>query len=302
MAEDKKPSFDLPTLLRLGDLDIRRIAAEKQLLTVRDYFDLLSRFIDIAPKITKALTRIADLQSTEKDFVQLAEEKTLLEELGYNKLVPVIDGIISAGEKGDMETAADYAKQSVGDFNRLYTRTESAIRTGVSETPASTTDSGDAAFNIMSYSPDYGKTAGGKPLKEVVQQVDSAEANRKMRILAVDDSPSTLKTIIASLKDQYKVFTLSNPTQVKRFLQQVTPELFLLDYKMPELNGFELVPIIRSFEEHKDTPIIFLTSLGTKGNISVAAMLGACDFVVKPFDSYTLHDKIAKHIVRKKLF
>jgi len=76
----------------------------------------------------------------------------------------------------------------------------------------------------------------------------------------------------------------------------------LLDYKMPELNGFELVPIIRSFEEHKDTPIIFLTSMGTKGNISVAAMLGAVDFVVKPFDSDTLHEKIAKHIVKKNLF
>jgi len=302
MTEDKKPSFDLPTLLRLGDLDIRRIAAEKQLLTVRDYFDLLSRFIDTAPKITKALTRIAGLESDEKDFVRLAEEKTLLEELGYIKLIPVIDGILSAGEKSDMEAAADCAKQGVSDLNRLYTRTESAIRTGVSENPASTTDAGDAAFNIMSYSPDYGVTAGGQPLKEVVQQVDNAEATRKMRILAVDDSPSTLKTIISSLKDRYKVFTLSNPTQVKRFLQQVTPELFLLDYKMPELNGFELVPIIRSFEEHKDTPIIFLTSLGTKGNISVAAMLGAVDFVVKPFDSDTLHEKIAKHIVKKNLF
>jgi len=302
MAENKKPSFDLPTLLRLGDLDIRRIAAEKQLLTVRDYFDLLSRFVDTAPKISKALTRIAGLESNEKDFVHLAEEKILLEELGYNKIIPVIDSILGAGEKGDMEFAADCAKQSVNDFNKIYTRTESAVRTGVSEHPASTTDSGDAAFNIMAYSPDYGVTAGGQPLHEIVQQVDSAEATRKMRILAVDDSPSTLKTIISSLKDQYKVFTLSNPTQVKRFLQQVTPELFLLDYKMPELNGFELVPIIRSFEEHKDTPIIFLTSLGTKGNISVAAMLGAVDFVVKPFDSDTLHEKIAKHIVRKKLF
>jgi putative two-component system response regulator len=111
-----------------------------------------------------------------------------------------------------------------------------------------------------------------------------------------------LKTIISTLKDQYKVFTLSDSTQVERFLQQVTPELFLLDYKMPNINGFELVPIIRSFEEHKDTPIIFLTSMGTNDNVAAAAMLGACDFLVKPFEPYTLHDKIAKHIVRKKSF
>jgi len=76
----------------------------------------------------------------------------------------------------------------------------------------------------------------------------------------------------------------------------------LLDYKMPDLNGFELVPIIRSFEEHKDTPIIFLTSMGTTEHVSAAAMLGASDFLVKPFEPYTLQDKIAKHIVRKKSF
>ena len=301
MSDEKRLNFDFPTLLRLGDLDIRRIALEKQSLTVKDYFGLLSKFIDVAPKVTEALARISHLEAGRNDFVLLAETKGLLEELGYIKLIPVIDGILSAGEKGNMEFAADCAKRSISDFNKLYTRTETAIRTSAAEDPANAADSTDASF-FMSYSRNYGVTARGQPLREVLQQVDSAEATRKMRILAVDDSPSMLKTIISTLKDQYKVFTLSNPAQVERFLQQVTPELFLLDYKMPEISGFELVPIIRSFEEHKETPIIFLTSLGTKDNISAAAMLGACDFVVKPFDSYTLQDKIAKHIVRKKSF
>jgi len=301
MSDDKRLNFDLPTLLKLGDLDIRRIAAEKQSLTVKDYFGLLSKFIDLAPEATEALARVARLDGNRKDFVLLAEMKTLLEELGYIKLIPVLDGILSAGEKGNVEFAADCAKRSISDFNKLHTRTETAIKTGISEDPANAIDTTDASF-FMSYSRNYGVTARGQPLREVLQQVDSAEASRKMRILAVDDSPSMLKTIISTLKDQYKVFTLSNPTQVERFLQQVTPELFLLDYKMPDIDGFELVPIIRSFEEHKETPIIFLTSLGTKDNISAAAMLGACDFVVKPFDSYTLQDKIAKHIVRKKSF
>jgi len=302
MGDGKRLNFDIPTLLRLGDLDIRRIAAEKQSLTLKDYFGLLSKFIDLAPKATDALTEMSHLQGEKDEFKILAEMKVLLEELGYSKLIPVIGGILNAGEKGNMEFAADCAKRILSDFKRLHTRTETAIKTGLSEDPASAVDTNDALYSFMDYSRNYGVTARGLPLREVLHQVDSAEATRKMRILAVDDSPSTLKSIISTLKDQYKVFTLSNPTQVERFLQQITPELFLLDYKMPDLSGFELVPVIRSFEEHKDTPIIFLTSMGTKDHISTAAMLGAVDFLVKPFDSYTLHDKIAKHIVRKKSF
>ena len=88
---------------------------------------------------------------------------------------------------------------------------------------------------------------------------------------------------------------------VEKFLQQITPELFLLDYKMPELSGFDLIPIIRSFEAHKDTPIIFLTSMATAEYVTNAFALGACDYIVKPFQGKQLREKINKHIVRKKL-
>ena len=301
MADGLRLNFDFPTLLRLGDLDIRRIATEKQSLTVKDFFSLLSKFIDLAPLATDALTRIIHLQCERNDFLILAEMKVLLEDIGYIKLIPVIGGILSAGEKGNMEFAADCAKRVLTDFKRLHTRTETAIKTGTSE-DLSAMDTHDVIYSFMSYSRNYGVTARGLPLRDVLEQVDFEESTRKMRILAVDDSPTMLKSIISTLKDQYKVFTLSNPTQVERFLRQITPELFLLDYKMPDLNGFELVPIIRSFDEHKDTPIVFLTSMGTIDLVSTAAMLGACDFLVKPFDPYTLQDKIAKHIVRKKSF
>jgi len=301
MGDVKRKNFDIPTLLRLGDLDIRRVAAENTSLTVGKYFDLLSGFIDLAPAVTDTLNAMAGLNCDRDAFQNLAGMRILLENLGYTKLLPVIDGILSAGEKGNMEFVAGCAKRILPDFVRLYTRTETAIKSGITEI-SSNLDSNDLIYSYMSYSRNYGVTARGLPLIQVLEQVDSAEASRKMRVLAVDDSPIMLKNIASTLRDEYKVFTLSNSTQVERFLKQVSPELFLLDYKMPDINGFELVPIIRSFEEHKDTPIIFLTSMGTKDHISTAAMLGACDFVVKPFDSYTLHDKIAKHIVRKKSF
>ena len=126
------------------------------------------------------------------------------------------------------------------------------------------------------------------------------ETVRKPQILAVDDTQVILKTISLALGDDYYVFTLSDPMLVEKYLQQMKPDLILLDYKMPGLNGFDLVPIIRKFEEHKDTPIIFLTSMGTNDNILTAASLGASDFIVKPFKADVLREKVAKLIAQKK--
>jgi DNA-binding response OmpR family regulator len=118
----------------------------------------------------------------------------------------------------------------------------------------------------------------------------------KPAILAVDDSPDVLKMIHTLLRDTYKVYTLQKPETIRKFLQNTTPDLFLLDYKMPVLSGFELIPIIREFPAHKDTPIIFLTSERTVDNVTTAIGLGACDYILKPVKSDVLREKIAKHI------
>jgi len=129
---------------------------------------------------------------------------------------------------------------------------------------------------------------------------DIEKTTRKPQILAVDDTTVMLKTISLALSDDYDVFTLSDPMMVEKYLRQMKPDLILLDYKMPYLNGFELVPVIRKIEKHKDTPIIFLTSMGTNDHILTAASLGVSDFIVKPFKTEILREKIAKHIAPKK--
>jgi len=129
---------------------------------------------------------------------------------------------------------------------------------------------------------------------------DTEETARKPQILAVDDTPVMLRTISSALGGDYDVFTLTDPMMVEKYLRQMKPDLILLDYKMPGLNGFDLVPIIRKIEEHKDTPIIFLTSMGTNDHILTAASLGASDFIVKPFKAEILREKVAKLIAQKK--
>ena len=114
-------------------------------------------------------------------------------------------------------------------------------------------------------------------------------------ILAVDDNISTLKTISSFLQVKYKISTLPDPLKLEDLLKRVTPDLFLLDCLMPERSGFELIPIIRKYPEHEETPIIFLTSEATADNLSAVISSGAKDFLSKPINEEILNKKIALH-------
>ena len=116
-------------------------------------------------------------------------------------------------------------------------------------------------------------------------------------ILAVDDNPSELQTIHFFLNEKYTVYTLPDPGRINDLLKMISPDLILLDCQMPVIGGFDLVPVIRNIPRYEETPIIFVTALGSIDNISVAMHLGACDFVVKPIDEAVLKEKVALHLL-----
>ena len=134
-------------------------------------------------------------------------------------------------------------------------------------------------------------------IERIENQLDPAkrEANKPV-ILAVDDDSVVLQSIHYALREKYRVLTVSNPEGLKELLAQVSPDLFLLDYKMPSLTGFDLIPVIRSFPAHESKPIIILTSEGTADNVGTAIRLGACDFLVKPVNDVLLRKKISQHL------
>ena len=124
-------------------------------------------------------------------------------------------------------------------------------------------------------------------------------------VLTVDDSPTILKSVNALLRDKHTVYSLPDSSKIKDLLAMVTPDLFILDCNMPGLSGFDLVPIIRSYVEYTDTPIIFLTGDGTRDNLILAAQLGASDFLVKPIDEHMLREKVDNQlkdfIIRRRI-
>ena len=269
--------FSLVDLLRLGDLNTRLVAEEHKELTIGKYFEMLSKFLSIAPGASFAIKKFAVNDADAKNWKSIEIVIELFKELGCDRCRADLYAISSAYGNGDHRLAAFHARKTEEDFSEFHSQILSAKT--VKETDSL---------------PDMNST-----LSSCLKALYDEEANRKPLVLTVDDSPDILEAVSAILSGEYKVFKLPKPAMLENVLKKVNPELFLLDYQMPELSGFELIPIIRSFEEHKDTPIIFLTSEGTKDNVTAAIGFGACDFIVKPFKPDYLLEKVAKHIVRK---
>lgn len=137
---------------------------------------------------------------------------------------------------------------------------------------------------------------GEKPQNPFEELMGSEKETEKPVVLAVDDVALMLMTIQSALRDMCKVYMLTKPQEMESLLYRIKPDLFLLDHNMPGLSGFDLVPIIRNFPQHKETPIIFVTADGTHENMIKAAGCGACDFIVKPIKTALLRERVAKYV------
>lgn len=116
--------------------------------------------------------------------------------------------------------------------------------------------------------------------------------NNKTRILAVDDNAISLKAIDQALRDEYEVITVNSGERAIRYLLCERPDLILLDIQMAHKDGIETLKEIRSMKNGADIPVIMLTSKNDKETIIQSSRLGIDDYVLKPFDSKQLSERI----------
>lgn len=114
----------------------------------------------------------------------------------------------------------------------------------------------------------------------------------KKKIVAVDDSGIVLKMLIKVLGEKYDLHAFSGGRRALQFLRDRTPNLIILDIDMPEINGYEMLQMIKEREHLKNVPVIFLTSNNDKSHVVKAVAGGAKDYVVKPIDEEILMDKV----------
>lgn len=119
--------------------------------------------------------------------------------------------------------------------------------------------------------------------------------SNKLTILAVDDNTISLATIEQELKGSYEIVPLNSGVRALQYLKQKpAPDLILLDIQMAPKNGIETLREIREMEKCQGIPVIMLTSQSEKQTIVESSRLDINDYVLKPFKTQDLHDRIER--------
>ena len=103
------------------------------------------------------------------------------------------------------------------------------------------------------------------------------------RILVVDDEAGMCQYLKKLLSDNmYDVETASNGVKALQRIEGFIPDLALIDYKMPKMDGLQLLRELK--RRHHDMIVGVMTAYGTMDTAIQAMKLGAYDYVNKPFD------------------
>jgi len=118
----------------------------------------------------------------------------------------------------------------------------------------------------------------------------------KNSILIVDDEEINLNVLNGILSQKYTICTAKGGISALALTDQYMPDLILLDIIMPDMNGFEVITALKSFEKTKHIPIIVITALNSTEDEEKALKLGAADFISKPFNNTVVQSRVENHI------
>src|SRR5512139_677493 len=120
------------------------------------------------------------------------------------------------------------------------------------------------------------------------------------KILNIDDSPTVQRLIEMILASQgYKVVLASDGEEGIARAKSERPDLILVDFVMPKMNGYQVCKTLKDDPGFKDTPIILVTSKGDKVGSKFVDTLGISEYFTKPFQPEELLAKIREVLDKK---
>lgn len=118
----------------------------------------------------------------------------------------------------------------------------------------------------------------------------------KDKILLVDDSPLSRGILVRILKLEYDVTEAESGEEALEKLVHMEPSLILLDIVLSGMSGFECLVKIKAQKRLEKIPVICITSLSTTDDEEKGLMLGAVDYITKPFKHKIVMARIKTHI------
>jgi two-component system sensor histidine kinase/response regulator len=118
-----------------------------------------------------------------------------------------------------------------------------------------------------------------------------------LNVLVVDDAPSNLQLLVKLMQmEGYKVRPARSGTAALALLQEVVPDVILLDINMPEMDGFEVCRRIKADPRLCDIPVVFISALQDTFDKVKAFEVGATDYITKPFQMEEVRVRIETHL------
>ncbi len=121
----------------------------------------------------------------------------------------------------------------------------------------------------------------------------------KAKILIVDDTPANIETLNETLENEFDIYFAMDGNDALQKVQLLEPDLILLDIMMPVMDGFEVCRRLKENEQFRDIPVIFITALDQPEDESKGLVLGAADYVTKPFNPDLVLLRVRNHLKLK---
>lgn len=142
-------------------------------------------------------------------------------------------------------------------------------------------------------------------VREVVETIDQflKDENRisKKKVLVVDDSGAMLRNIKGWLEERYQIILANSGAMAIKYLSLERPDLILLDYEMPVLNGKQVLEMLRSELDFADIPVMFLTSKGDRESVLEVMALKPEGYLLKTQSPQEIIEAIDNFFAKKKI-
>ena len=136
--------------------------------------------------------------------------------------------------------------------------------------------------------------------REIIKFLDQSPVIHKRKILVVDDSAADLRSMRSLLRDKYQVILASSGASAIVYLSQEHPDLILLDYEMPIVDGRQVLEMIRGEADYAKTPVIFLTAKGDRKSIMDVMHLHPDGYLLKSMDLKMIKSSIDDFFEKRK--